>query len=428
MEFELTDKQDIAWDDFFDPSIAKICYDGGSRSGKTYLIMLGLVMTAMISNAKIICLRKYRTHARSKLWEETFLPIVKNLEGWDLSETYLEATHVSGGKIIFDGCDTKERVEKILGGEYTKVFLNEFVQNTYDVFNLLLTRLSYNAVYNESATGVSEILADTMRKGMPVPQQMIVDTNPRTTRHWGYRVAVLQQDPKTGKPLPDANKWRRRVWTPYDNPHLSQAYRDTLDALPGIMRKRMRDGIWCDAEGLVYGNFDDKYIYTDAPAGFDSMPRVRGIDFGFTNPFVCLWAAIGRNKELYIYREHYKSQILIEDHAKHILQYPEPIQWTVADHDAGDRAILNKMKIRTICAKKAVIEGIHFCMSLIEQGKVFVHESCENLLNEFFSYRWQEPKEGRSDSEEPVKENDHAMDTFRYIAMQVHAGSRLIVH
>jgi phage terminase large subunit len=48
-----------------------------------------------------------------------------------------------------------------------------------------------------------------------------------------------------------------------------------------------------------------------------------------------------------------------------------------------------------------------------------IEPKCTNLIREFSSYRWNETKEGRNDKEEPVKENDHAMDALRYMVMEL---------
>ena len=45
-------------------------------------------------------------------------------------------------------------------------------------------------------------------------------------------------------------------------------------------------------------------------------PRYLAIDFGYTNPFVCLWAAKDTDGRLFIYRQIYKTKTLVEDHAE----------------------------------------------------------------------------------------------------------------
>ena len=51
----------------------------------------------------------------------------------------------------------------------------------------------------------------------------------------------------------------------------------------------------------------------------------------------------------------------------------------------------------------------------LRNGKIKIHESCENTIREFGLYRWDE----KSEVDRVVKENDHAMDEVRYMAMTV---------
>ena len=48
-----------------------------------------------------------------------------------------------------------------------------------------------------------------------------------------------------------------------DNPANDQAYLDTLDNLKGVYRDRMALGLWVQAEGLIYDQFDaNKHVVT----------------------------------------------------------------------------------------------------------------------------------------------------------------------
>ena len=52
----------------------------------------------------------------------------------------------------------------------------------------------------------------------------------------------------------------------------------------------MLDGVWCEGGGVVYEEFYEKiHIHKGPmPVGWERWHKVRGIDFGYTNPFVCL--------------------------------------------------------------------------------------------------------------------------------------------
>lgn len=205
-----------------------------------------------------------------------------------------------------------------------------------------------------------------------------------------------------------------------DNAYLPSDYVEDLQATySGEFAAQELDGEFVVFEGLVYNEFRHGTHVDDfeIPEDWD---RVRGIDFGFTNPFVCLWGAIDPDGRLYIYDEHYQRKELIEHHAEHINARGNEYIWTVADHDAQDNAELRKYDIITIKAKKDVVSGIQKVKSrMIVQAdgkpRLYVHPRCVNLLREMSMYRWRDD----SAKEEPVKDNDHAMDTLRYMVTQM---------
>ena len=84
------------------------------------------------------------------------------------------------------------------------------------------------------------------------------------------------------------------------------------------------------------------------------------IDFGYSNPFVCLWIAIDDDGRMYVYREIYHTRRTVKVHAAQInrLSEGERYEFTVADHDAEDRAALLENGIATIAANKAIRPGI----------------------------------------------------------------------
>jgi hypothetical protein len=63
---------------------------------------------------------------------------------------------------------------------------------------------------------------------------------------------------------------------------------------------------------------------------------------------------------------------------------------------------------------KDVEAGISCVQELLKQGRIHVHASCENLINEFETYSYPEKKPDKNEYEAPIKENDHAMDAIRY--------------
>ena len=217
-----------------------------------------------------------------------------------------------------------------------------------------------------------------------------------------------------------------------DNIYLPEEYLQDLEAnYSGEYAKQEIDGDFVAFEGLVYSEFSHHVHILDPFSPPEDWQRVRGIDFGYTNPFVCLWGAIDPDGRLYIYDEHYLRRALIVTHAEAIHSREGDFIWTVSDHDAQDNAELRAQEIYTINAKKEVIAGIQKVKARLKvQGdwkpRLFITSNCVNTIKEAGMYRWAESKSGRNDKEEPIKESDHCMDPIRYMVMQLDPGGGYI--
>jgi phage terminase large subunit len=114
----------------------------------------------------------------------------------------------------------------------------------------------------------------------------------------------------------------------------------------------------------------------------------------------------------------------VEDHARDIKAFENGIFTTVADpEDAEGRATLERCGISTMPAEKPIPAGVQAVQKRLEVAgdglpRLFVDRDCVNLINELYQYRWPDPKDGAAKKEEPVKDNDHAMDAMRYMVME----------
>ena len=219
-----------------------------------------------------------------------------------------------------------------------------------------------------------------------------------------------------------------------DNPFLSSEYIDNLkrSTPAGMWYDRRIKGLWVAAEGLVYEDWNPG-VHVIEPFDIpDDWQRVRSIDLGYNNPFVCLWGACDHDGRLFIYDEHYADHQLIEWHADRIKRRKGKYIWTVRDHDAQEGAELEANGVSTWPAQKDVDAGIQkvaLRMRVQEDGKprLFVFRSCENTRRELGMYRWQERREDKPLKEEPMKVNDHTCDALRYMVMELDSGGFILV-
>ncbi len=199
-----------------------------------------------------------------------------------------------------------------------------------------------------------------------------------------------------------------------DNPFLSPEYIENLrrSTPAGMWYDRRIKGLWVSAEGLVYEDWNPEVHVVEPFEIPDDWQRVRSIDLGYNNPFVCLWGAIDHDGRLYIYDEHYADHQLIKWHAERIKQRPGAFAWTVRDHDAQEGAELEDNGVSTWPAQKDVDAGIQkvaLRLRVQEDGKprLFVSRLCENTRRELGMYRWQEKRSDKPLKEQPMKVKDH---------------------
>lgn len=414
MGLKFNRKQLLAWNTLTDPAKTRILFDGGSRSGKTALIIEYLVRRALqYPGSRQLAARKCRAHAKTSLWQDTIKSYLAKFipkKYYSFNESELSVIFSNSSRIIVGGLDDAERTEKILGNEYITVFLNEATQLSFQSMQMAITRLSQTAYDHKN------------RKAVP---KLLMDCNPRGPRHWLHYVGVRHIDPETEKALPDKCKWARINWSACDNmENLPPEYLASLEALPQVMRDRMLSGIWRSNEGSVYDEFDeDCHVIPPFPIP-DDWEKLRAIDFGYTNAFVCLWGAIDHDGSLYLYRELYKSRTRTRVLAEEIktLSGKEKYIYTVADHDAQERAELEEASIPTKAADKKVILGIQAVKNRLvkqENGKprIYFFDTLKNLLSEIYDYQWLPADSSGNTKEEPLKRNDHAMDALRYMVM-----------
>jgi hypothetical protein len=235
-DFALTAKQEQAQELLNGPA-QHIMLAGGSRSGKTFLIIRKQVQRRLKAPGSRGAVLRFRFgHVKQSIVHDTFPSVMKrcfpNIP-YELNRSDWFATFPGGSELWFGGLDDKERTEKILGTEFADIFLNECSQIPYSSRNMAVTRLA-------------QLVTDNAAK-RPVVLKMYYDENPPDKGHWTYRMFKTKQDPESKQFLPDPDNYAFMQLNPRDNQaNLSADYIKQLEALPARLRKRFLEGEFRD--------------------------------------------------------------------------------------------------------------------------------------------------------------------------------------
>jgi len=232
--------------------------------------------------------------------------------------------------------------------------------------------------------------------------------------------------------LPDVQHWTMSLIENRFLPEESKTW--FISRLSQDEREKRVAGHFMMLTGAVFKDFGEHNKIKRFPIP-SSWLRIRSIDFGFANPFVCLWIAQDDQEgDLYVYQEYYQARTLYKDHAQAILDkdfcgldVPKGyMNTTVGDHDAQGRAELESFGIAVSAAKKDVEIGIQEvnrrCMKQANgKPRLYIFDDLLppdfHIIDEIQRYKYKKPFAGRNISEEPEKIDDHTCDALRYGVM-----------
>ena len=252
---------------------------GGSRSGKTFLIVLCIVIRALYyPGSRHLIYRLRLKDAIQSIWLETLPKVISLYRGLGAIVKSNETRHVlefpNGSEIWVAGVDDARSEDSVLGKEYATIYANEASQIPYMTVWKVRTRLA--------------------QKVKDCPCREFVDLNPTTRAHWTYKEFVQLVDPVHSKPGdvkpvddPDGYAWSRL--NPDGNTaNLDEEYIRSLKTAPESMRRRFYEGEYaCDDSLLVFPFHDSSYY---AGSQFENWVRevgpgnvrfAAGLDIGF---------------------------------------------------------------------------------------------------------------------------------------------------
>lgn len=440
----------------FENQAEEVLISGPAGTGKSRACLEKLHMVCLLTpNVRALILRKTLTSLgstalvtwRNYVIKESLVTGYVVYYGGSQQEA-AQYRYKNGSTVTIGGLDKPTR---IMSSEYDIVYVQEATEITLEDLEMIKTRL---------------------RNWQISFQQLLMDCNPAGDKHWlklraNNGITVLIESRHEDNPrLFDYDE----ATSVHTVTKAGAKYIGILDNLTGVRHKRLRLGLWVSAEGIVYEEFDPAihvlpWEYDDEGKRLplpDEWPRYWVIDFGLVNPFVLKCYAEGPDGELYAYREIYMTQRTVAEHVEKIMSIVRPeitVTWydhlnrversetkrewiepkptaVICDHDAEGRRTFEKASgLGTQAAIKWVSDGIDLHKMRLKPGpdgyprfyymEDILVERDEDLaqallpvtsVDEYPAYQWEVGADGRK-KEQPLKKDDHGVDTDRYMTM-----------
>lgn len=372
---------------------AIIC-DGAVRSGKTVCMVVGFFLWSMANfdnQVFALCGKTIASLRRN---------VVIHLQSW-----------LGGILDITEQRSDNRLVVRLPGGRKNVYYL--FGGQDESSYMLIQGITLAGALLDEVVLMPRSFVEQTCARCSVEGARLWFNCNPSTPEHWFYREWVQKCREKN---------ILRLHFTMQDNPALPQEVRRRYERMySGHFYRRYVLGQWCGAEGLVYAFDHERHVTRDPPK---TGRYYISVDYGTQNPFSAgLWC-VGEGRAVRL-REYYYSgreqgtMRTDEEYYRELeaLAGDKPVEQVIVDPSAASFiAVIRRYgRFRVRKAKNQVLPGIRLVASLLQQGQLQVTPQCRDAIREFGLYSWQE----NESQDQPVKENDHAMDDIRYFCMSV---------
>jgi phage terminase large subunit len=340
---------------------------GGTRSGKTYNILLFIIFKYCLENIgkTITVCRKTFPAVRSSVMRD-FLDILK-LNSFYSEDNHNKSNHeykLNGNLIEFISLD---QPQKVRGRKRNLLFINEANELDYEDFQQLIFRTE---------------------------DKIILDFNPSDEYHWIYDKVI---------PRDDAELF---ITTYLDNTFLNESIKEEIERL------KETDETYWQIYGLGLKGISKATIFNYYE--FDTLPNDAefisyGMDFGFNDP-TTLVEVYRKDNSLYAKEILYRTNMTGADIASYLKNID--LKGTIYADSARPEIIeeLRRMGI-TIRPTKKGSNSVQAGIDILKRYKLYVNG--DNFIQEIRNYKWKEDRTGKL-TNIPEDGNDHLIDSFRY--------------
>ncbi len=290
-----------------------ILLTGSAGGGKSRLAAEKLhAFCKRYSGATALMLRK----TRESMSNSTVLFVDRVVIGDDPQVRHIHTVrrfeYANGSILVYGGMADEEQREQIRSigqdGSVDIVWMEEATAFTEDDFNEVKAR---------------------MRGKAASWRQIILTTNPDAPNHW-INTRLIQ-----------GGEAKVYYSSAADNRYNPAEYRESLQSLTGVLKKRLADGLWVAAEGMYFTEWDEEQHICKAFEVPATWTRWLAVDYGFAEPWCVLWFARdpADKSRVYIYRESYATGLRDEQQAEKIVEASKGERISIP---VGDPSMFNK--------------------------------------------------------------------------------------
>lgn len=358
-----------------------IVQQGGTRSGKTYNILLWIIFSYCQRNeGKIITVCRKSFPALRGTVMRDFFQIIKDHEIY--SEDYHSKSNneykLNSNTIEFISLDMPQ---KIRGRKRDLLFCNEANELTQEDWTQLLFRTN---------------------------EKVILDYNPSEEFHWIYDQVLTRNDVEFYQ-------------TTYkDNPFLGDVIKDEIERLKSIDENYWRVyglGERGQARSLVYQFKTVKEIPENAKL------ISYGLDFGYSNDPTSLVRTYILDDDMFVEELLYRTGMTNQDIANEMKVLGIERSMEIFADSAEPKSI--EEIYRMGWNVKPTIKGsINIGIDIIRRYHLHATEASFNLIKELRNYKYIEDKNGQI-TNKPVDNFNHALDALRYSVVNKISKSHL---
>lgn len=389
--------------EFFRSRARFTAYGGARGGGKSWAVRKKAMLLALhYSGIRLLILRR----SFPELRENHILPLLKELTGMaayrDSDKSF---TFPNGSRLRFGYCDNETDVLQYQGQEYDVIFIDEATQ---------FTEMQYIT------------LTACIRGANNFPKRMYLTCNPGGVGHdWVKRLFIDKRYLNEEKPE-DYCFIPAKV---YDNTALTETdkgYVSMLKNLPEDLRRAWLDGDWDVFAGQYFTEFRrDKHVISPFIIPVD-WRRYFTMDYGL-DMLAGYWIATAPDGTAYVYKEIYKSNLIISEAARLIKEHiNEQIYAYIAPSDLWNRRqdtgksaaqIFSENGISLIKASNNRVQGwydLKEWLHVPEGGRprLQMFANCENLIRSIplLQHDAHDPNDCATEPHEIT----HAPDALRY--------------